>query len=259
MSDSTRLLQTRQLAVHAGARCLLSALELTVIAGSCVGVLGRNGTGKTSLLHTLAGLRQPAGGEVLLRERSLSQWPRRALAQELGILFQHHHDDMPATVLETALLGRLPHSKPWQWERAADAEIARQALAALDLATLAERQVSTLSGGERQRLALAVLLTQDPALLLLDEPGNHLDAGVQLRTLQLLRERLQQRPSALLFATHDINLAARFCDQVLLLAGDGSCLLGPVEEILNEQNLSRTYDCDIRAIDSEFGRYFVAV
>lgn len=248
MNESRELLRCTGLEIAAGHRTLLQGLDLTLQAGDCLGILGRNGTGKTTLLHTLGGLRAPAGGRLSLQGTALADWHRRALARQVGIVFQHHTDEMPATVMETALLGRFPHSRAWQWESRRDRQVAEQALEQMGLLELAQRQVHSLSGGERQRLALAALLAQAPRVMLLDEPGNHLDIGFQLSSLSLLRDRAHAGHAALLFATHDINLAARYCQRILLLKGDGGFLLGPAEEVLCERHLHDAYGCRVRAL-----------
>jgi iron complex transport system ATP-binding protein len=248
MTGTRELLNGSRLRIAAGPRTLLRELDLTVSSGDCLGILGRNGTGKTTLLHTLAGLRAPSGGTLSLRGKTLAEWPRRALARQVGIVFQHHTDEMPATVMETTLLGRFPHSRAWQRESLQDRELAEQALQQMGLLELARRQVHSLSGGERQRLALAALLAQAPRVMLLDEPGNHLDIGFQLSSLSLLRDRTLASDTALLFATHDINLAARYCDRILLLKGDGGFLLGPATEVLAEHHLHEAYGCRVRAL-----------
>lgn len=247
-ATETPLLEATGLEIRAGGRRLIANLALELRPGDCIAILGRNGTGKTTLLHTLAGLRPPAAGSLRLDGVTIGHWSRRALARHVGIVFQHHTDEMPATVMETALLGRFPHGPPWRRESDTDHHIAEQALEAMGLGELARRDVQSLSGGERQRLALAALLAQAPRIMLLDEPGNHLDIGFQLRSLALLRDRAREEGTALLFATHDINLAARFCDQVLLLDGAGEHRLGPARDVLSEENLSRAYDCRVRAL-----------
>ena len=255
-SVTTPILQTLSLSLSIGTRALFRDLHLTIEAGQCIGVLGQNGTGKTTLLHTLINFRPTDTGEILLLGHHLNAWSRRELATHLGILFQSGTDDMPATVMETALLGRHPHLAKWRWEDAEDIAQARNALSEMNLEAMAERDITTLSGGERQRVAIASLLTQRPQLYLLDEPGNHLDIAFQIRSLEVMRQRVVNEGLGLCMATHDINLAARFCDQILLLTGDGEFLLGSTSEILTPENLSRAYGCEIRQVAYEGGSVF---
>lgn len=250
-TTDTPVLETRQLGLQVAGRQLVTDLNMTLHAGQSLAVLGQNGSGKTTLLHTLMRFRAAQSGEIRLCGRKLEQWRGRDLARHTGIVFQQHNDEMPATVMETVLLGRYPHSAPWQWEGEEDRRVALEALQAMALEHLADRQINSLSGGERQRLALATLLSQNPTLLLLDEPGNHLDVAFQIRSLSLLREHLQKTGTALIMATHDINLAARFCQQVLLLDGNGHHELGPTEETLTEARLSKVYSHPIRSVQHE--------
>lgn len=249
------LLEVRGLDLEIAGKQVCRRLDLALRPGECWGLLGANGVGKTTLLHTLAGLRAGRAGEVRLLGEPLRRLPRRRVAAELGLLAQASLDPLPATVLETALIGRHPHLKAWQWESAADVERARAALAAVELGALQARQVSTLSGGERRRLAIATLLTQAPRIYLLDEPSNHLDLRHQVGLLGLLRERA--RPGALMMSLHDLNLAARFCDHLLLLFGDGDCLAAPAAEALTEDNLRRLYGHPIAIVEAAGRRAFV--
>jgi iron complex transport system ATP-binding protein len=250
MSAAPAILEIRDLRLEIAGQRICNSLSLQLHAGECLGVLGQNGTGKTTLLHTLARLRAAQGGEIFLQGKSLNTWSRKALATQLGVLFQSSSDSMPASVEETVLMGRHPHLPDWQWESAEDVAVAREALLAVNLDALATRDVNTLSGGERQRLALAMLLAQRPHLYLLDEPGNHLDIAFQVRSLQLLREQLTRQQAALCMATHDINLAARFCDRILLLMGDGAPLTGTAREVLTPETLSHAYGCRIGVVEA---------
>lgn len=232
-------------------------ISLTVRAGQCWGVLGPNGAGKTTLLHALAGLERPAAGEVLLRGEPLAALSRRDVARRLGIVFQQQRDSFPATVLETALMGRHPHLRPWQSERQADYDLAWRALRRTGLAALAGRSVSTLSGGERQRLALATVLTQAPAVYLLDEPTSHLDLRHGVLMLEQVRETLADGRHAALMTLHDVNLAARYCDHLLLLHPDGRSSAGPAPAMLREDRLASLYGHPLHAVETPSGRRFL--
>lgn len=216
-------------------------LTFQVEAGQCWGFLGPNGAGKTTLLHTLAGLREPTAGTVRLGGRTLAELGRRRVARTLALVFQHHQDGFPATVLETALIGRHPYLGIWDIEGEAEQALAREALAAVDMGDYEQRLVSTLSGGERQRLAIATALTQDPALFLMDEPTNHLDLHHQVAVFRLLARRLAAGASAIL-CLHDLNQAIRHCTHLLLLYPDGRACWGPTEEMLVPSALEALYD-----------------
>jgi iron complex transport system ATP-binding protein len=242
------LLRAQALTVAIGERCLSRDLELVISAGQAWAILGPNGSGKTTLLHTLAGLRPAQGGEVRLLERPLTTWRPRERARVMGLLLQDYDDPFPSTVLETALMGRHPHLGRWQREGAEDLARVRRALHQMDLGDMETRAVASLSGGERRRLAIAALLAQDPRLLLLDEPSNHLDLHHQVRVPQLLVRRAADKQGAAVMVLHDVTAAVRCCDHALLMFADGECSIGPVAEVVTEENLSRLYGHPVRRL-----------
>ena len=245
------------LSVRAGARELLRELNMRFAPGEIVAILGRNGSGKTLTLHTLAGLRAADAGQVLLDGTPLGALRRRAVALRLGLLPQDLEDAFVTTAIETVLIGRHPHLRLWQWETAADERLARAALAAVDLEDCAARRTDTLSGGEQRRLAVAALLAQEPGIFLLDEPTNHLDPHHQLAVLGLFR-RLAAEGRTVVTTLHDPTLAARFADRALLLYGDGRWSLGPVGSALTETHLSELYAAPIIELGRDGRRVFVS-
>jgi iron complex transport system ATP-binding protein len=249
------LLECRGVDVCVGSRTLVRGLDLQLGRGSVLAVLGPNGSGKSLSLHTLAGLRPPKAGALLISGRPLTDWPRRALARELALLPQNVEDPFPASVIETVLLGRHPHIARWQWESARDLAIASDALIAVGLAGYEERDVLTLSGGERRRAALAAVLAQTPRIFLLDEPTNQLDPNHQLEALQLLRERADAG-AAVIVTLHDPNLAERFADSALLIGKDGDWRCGRVADILTPQHLSTLYDTRFEVVEIGGRRVF---
>ena len=234
-------LDIRELIIDVPGRGDGRALSFSIAPGQVWGVLGPNGSGKTTLLHTLAGLRPPRSGQVMIDSQPLATQPRRQIARTLGLVFQERHDGFPATVRETALIGRHPWLSTWQMEGAEDLRLAEAALARLDVAHLAERLVNTLSGGERQRLAIATVLTQAPQIWLADEPTNHLDLHHQSVVMALLAEQAAAG-RAVMMCLHDLNLAARWCDHLLLLYPDGEACWGPAQEMLVPEALERLYN-----------------
>jgi iron complex transport system ATP-binding protein len=237
MRPATPTLVATGLRVQIDRRVLIRRLDLSLAPGQCWGLLGRNGAGKTSLLHTLAGLRRPTAGEILLDGRALPEWPRRPLARRLGLLLQEHESRFPASVGDTVLAGRYPHLGPWRNPGAEDLALAQTALERVGLAGLAGRNIQTLSGGERQRAHVAALLAQDPQVLLLDEPVGHLDLAEQYRLLRLLRG-LARQGRTLLLSLHDLNQALELCDHLLLLHR-GRALAGPTARLGTPHLLSR--------------------
>jgi len=250
-------LAARGVAVRAGARELVRGLDVEFAPGELVAILGRNGSGKTLTLHTLAGLRPPAAGQVSLDGGPIAALKRRAVALRLGLLPQDLEDAFVTTALETVLIGRHPHLALWQCETAEDERLARAALAAVELGDFATRRTDTLSGGEQRRVAVAALLAQQPQLFLLDEPTNHLDPHHQLAVLGLFRS-LASAGRTVITTLHDPTLAARFADRVLLLPGDGRWSLGPVATTLTAAALSELYVAPMIELRDGARRVFVS-
>jgi len=248
-------LVAEQLNISIGGKIICDNLNLELSPGQVWGVLGRNGTGKTTLLHTLAGLRPAQSGRVLINNKDIRQLSRKTVAQKLGLLMQHVEDAFPASVLETVLSGRHPHIAHWQWESKDDFALARRALQQVGMANFVDRPVNQLSGGERQRVAIATLLTQAPQILLMDEPNSHLDLHHQIKLLGDVCQQAKTHQHIVFMSLHDINLAARFCDHLLFLF-DHKTLSGTADALLNTSALSELYQHSMLEIVSENGRLF---
>jgi iron complex transport system ATP-binding protein len=225
-----------------------AGISMTVERGSIVGLLGPNGSGKTTLLRILSGMLRPRSGRVLLDGSAIDSFTRRDLARRIAVVPQETHATFDFSVLDIALMGRYPHLGPFQVEGVADLEIARDALAATGTAGLEHRRFETLSGGEKQRVVIASALAQSSDLLLLDEPTASLDLAYQLDVSTLLRRLNRERDTTLVVCTHDLNLAAALCDEVILIK-DGQLLAqGPTERTLTTAHIRAAYgvDADIR-------------
>ena len=245
--DAAELFSCVNLGVEVAGRTLVDALAMTVARGELIAVLGQNGAGKTLTLLTLAGLRPAPTGTINLLGADIAHSKRHQIAKHLALLPQHVDDIFPSTVSDTVLIGRHPHIGRLNWESQQDLDIARAALASVDLEALANRDVLTLSGGERRRLAIAQVLAQAPDLYLLDEPTNHLDPQHQLDALRLFRDKADAG-AAVIASLHDVNLAVRFADRCLLLFGNGRWDLGATAEILDSARLSQLYATPMEAV-----------
>ena len=254
--SASTLLSATGIDVTVAGRLLVGALDLELARGEILSILGKNGSGKTLLLHTLAALRRPAAGTLRIGGDLPGSIPARELARRRVLLPQNSEDIFPATVLETVLTGRHPHIARLGFESAEDKRIALDALATLGLTDMQERDVLTLSGGERQRLAVAQALAQQSELLLLDEPTNHLDPKHQLEVLALI-EKLAGEDKAVALSLHDVNIAARVSDRCLLLFGDGRWLLGHTADVLSTENLLALYDTPMEQLAVGEGTVFV--
>ncbi len=247
----------QSLDVSIAGKNICSKLDLELTPGQFWGLLGPNGIGKTTLLKCMAGLSAPDAGTVLLEKQAIDNLPRRAIARLLGMLQQHTVYIFDASVLETAMTGRHPHLGYWEREGALDKQKALDAIRVVDLEGFEDRSVTGLSGGEARRLAFASLIVQEPAILLLDEPTNHLDMKHQIRIMNHVEMQVSQEQRCGMIALHDVNLAARYCSHILMLFGEGDWQAGPVDELLNLENLERLYQCPVEAVQTSTGKRFL--
>ena len=235
----TTLLQTSALSVTVPGRTLIEKLDCTLAGGEFLALLGGNGTGKSLLLRTLAGLRAPQGGGIRVAGDDLQTLDRRSVARRLGFLPQDPESAPQGSVQEALMLGRFAHLG--FFEPTGEADVARvdQALDVVGLAGFGPRDLGSLSGGEQRRAAIARLLVQAPSVYLLDEPTNHLDPAQQIAVLQKMRD-LAREGAGVVASLHDPNLALRFADRIGLLPGDGSMELVPTAA-LTPAHLEKLY------------------
>lgn len=224
----------------AGGALIIDGVSVDVADDRMVGLIGPNGSGKSTLLRCAAGLRRPHAGSVRLDDADLVRLPRRGVAQRVTVVDQDAPTDVHLSVLEVVLLGRTPHLRALEPTRPHDREVAAAALRRTGLSGMEHRAWPTLSGGERQRARLARALAQEPDVLLLDEPTNHLDIAHQLELLALIRDlRI-----ATLVALHDLNLAARFCDELVVLHHGRLVASGDPTAVLTPDLIRRVYDVE---------------
>jgi ABC-type cobalamin/Fe3+-siderophores transport system ATPase subunit len=219
----------------AAARDALTDVSLAVSAGEFVALLGPNGSGKTTLVRVALGLHAPRTGRAALLGRPVGEWARQALARVVAVVPQREDNLFPQRVRETVALGRYPHLGPWTAERAEDRAAVERALERCDVAGLADRWLWALSGGEYQRVRIARALAQAPRLLVLDEPTASLDLRHEMELFELVRGLVDDSGLAAVLVTHDVNLAARFADRLVLLAEGSVRAAGRPVEVLRRE------------------------
>jgi iron complex transport system ATP-binding protein len=217
-------------------RLVLNGVTVDPALGATVGLLGPNGSGKSSLLKLLAGVDRPDEGTVQLDGETLSRMPRRTVARRVAMVAQHSETELHITVRDVVRLGRIPYTAMIGGDPDG-AAVVDMALAATGLDGMTDRFWHTLSGGERQRVQIARALAQDPDHLLLDEPTNHLDIAHQLEILALVR----QLDVTAVVALHDLNLAAMFCDRIVVLSGGAVVAAGTPVQVLTEDLIATVY------------------
>ena len=235
-------------------RFAFEALSFAVEAGEVFGVIGPNSAGKTSLLRLLTRVLAPARGEILLDGRPVAGIAHWELARQVAVVPQEAPRPFPFSVEQLVLMGRYPHAPGRFFETPADADVAREAMAATGTLALAPLPLEQLSGGERQRAMLARALAQQPRLLVLDEPTSHLDLRYQAETAELLRRLNRERGVTILLVSHDLNLAAELCDRLLLLHEGQVARVGTPAEVLEQPLLEHVFGCRVAVDKSPSGR-----
>ena len=222
-------------------RDALSQVSLSVGPREFHAVLGPNGSGKTTLVRIALGGLTPLVGRADVIGRPASHWLRQELARLVGVVPQREDNLFPQRVRETVLLGRYPHLSLWGRERAEDHAAVDRALRACDVEHLADRWLWTLSGGEYQRVRVARALAQEPKLLVLDEPGMSLDLKHEMGLFELVRGLVETNDLGVLMITHDLNLAARFADSLLLLESGRAVAVGAPADVLTQQAVETVF------------------
>ena len=222
----------------------LRHVSVTVARGSLTGLIGPNGCGKTTLLKLLSGVLRPEQGAVMLDGQPLTGRSRREVARRIAVVPQETHPAFDYSALEMVLMGRHPHLGAFQLEGPGDLGIARDAMLATGTAHLADRSYMTLSGGEKQRVVIASALAQAADVLLLDEPTASLDLGYQLDVASLLARLNRERGVTMVLATHDLNLAASLCDQLVLMRCGRVLAHGTPQDVLTPPLVQQLYDVD---------------
>ncbi|HNM18121.1 MAG TPA: ABC transporter ATP-binding protein, partial [Nitrospira sp.] len=232
-------------------RWVLQNVTVQVQSGEILGIVGPNGSGKTSLLKLLAKLAAPQRGDITLFGQSLAGLSQDDTARAVACVPQENPQLFPFTVAETVLMGRFPHrhrsrwSLGFGWEDQDDCRAAAQAMETMDITHLASRLVTDLSGGERQRTMIARALAQMPRVLLLDEPTAFLDLQHQLDICSVVRRLREERGLTVVIVSHDLNLASQYCDRIAMLKDGRVAAIGTPSEVMSVETLREVYGCTV--------------
>lgn len=233
---------------------MVDGVSVRLADGALAGILGPNGSGKTTLLRLLSGTRRPTSGRVLLGDRALDQLSRREAARQIAVVPQETELAFEYRAIEIVLMGRHPHLGVFTVEGPGDLRIAQDAMKATGTSHLADRPFHELSGGEKQRVVIAAALAQSANLLLLDEPTASLDLGYQLEIASLLLRLNQDHRVTMAISTHDLNLAASICRELILMRDGHVIAAGLTNEVLTPENIRLLYDVEADVqINSETG------
>lgn len=224
---------------------VLSGVTFSVTGGSFVGIIGPNGSGKSTLLRSVSRVLEPYEGAVMLNGNNIYSLTAREVAREMAVVPQETAVNFSFTVEEVVMMGRSPHLGRLQWEGKRDREIVARAMEYTNTSHLAGRPVTALSGGERQRVIIARALAQEPEIILLDEPTSHLDINHQLEILNLLQRLNREEKLTVISVFHDLNLAAQYCDKLVLLQEGRIFALGTPSEVLTAENIKKVYGTNV--------------
>jgi iron complex transport system ATP-binding protein len=238
------ILRAEALNYRRDGRVILRGVSFRVASGELVGLIGPNGAGKSTLIKVISGLWPGAAGDVWLLDRPLKRYSTRAVARVIAQVPQITALDFPFTARQIVLMGRNPHLSRFELETPRDRQVAERAMLRTRTLTLADRLIGTLSGGERQRVLIARALTQEPRLLLLDEPTANLDIQHQIGILGLVQELIRQDGLGVVAAVHDLELAARYCDRLVLMSEGAVLATGTPDQVLTPEKLRAAYDVD---------------
>jgi len=228
-----------------GKKPVLDGINMAVDRGELMGIIGPNGSGKSTMVKGICRILNPTSGRVIIDGKDVSAISRGELAKMVAVVPQSPNLPDTYTAFEIVLMGRTPYLSRLRFEGKKDFDIAWRAMEMTRTQSLAECRVDEISGGEKQRLTIARALTQEPKLILLDEPTAHLDINYQIETLNFIKKLCRDQNMAAVTVLHDLNLAAQYCGRLALLNGGRIHTEGSPQEVITSENIRQVYGADV--------------
>jgi iron complex transport system ATP-binding protein len=252
------MLRTKDLYYNYKEKPVLENINFELVPGEILGIIGPNGCGKTTLLGNLNKNLSPKGGCVMIRDTDLEDLKKKEIAKEIAVIPQTNEIKFSFTVREIVSMGRMPFQEAFQGESYDDIEIIDDAIQKAGISDMTERYINTMSGGERQKVIIARALAQTPKILLMDEPTLHLDISAQFDILDLISELSKKEGLTVVIVSHDLSMAARYCDRIMMIHNHGIHAMGNTEDVLTPDNMRTVFDVDAELTkDSKTGRNMV--
>ena len=251
------ILRTESLVQGHSDRVILDGLDIEAHTGEVLTVLGPNGSGKSTLIKTICNLADPISGDIFIDDRNLKDYSRKELSRIIGYVPQNYAYMQHMTALDTVLLGRKPYME-WNYSDE-DFEIVEESMDRMNVLDLADRNMNELSGGQMQRVFIARTLSQRPRFYMFDEPTSSLDLRHQIDTMKTMEEIVHSSDSGMIIALHDLNLALRYSDKILMIKDKKVYDYGTPDDVITEQAIMDVYGVKAKIIDTDDGRFMLPI
>lgn len=244
-------LEVKNLKYEYDKNLVLDGIDLKIVEGEVLGILGPNGCGKTTMLKNLNKNLSPKGGCILLDGTDLEDLTKKEIAQKIAVVPQTNEINFSFTVRDIVSMGRMPFQRMMSGSSADDEKIIDDAISKTGLSKFAKRHINTMSGGERQRVIIARAIAQSPKILLMDEPTLHLDISMQFDALNLVHRLSKETGLTVIIVSHDLGMVARYCDRIIMLHDRKIHAVGTPEEVLTPDNMRTVFNVDAELIFDE--------
>lgn len=246
------MIKIKNLSFQYDKEVVLKGVSLEIPKHNFIGIIGPNGAGKSTLLKCISGFLKSKDGKILIANKLIADYDKIELAKIISVVVQQPYFEFDFSVKEIVLMGKFPYLKFWQNFSKNDENATDRILYELELSHLSNRRLSELSGGEFQLVMLARALNQNTEILLLDEPAAHLDVHHQIKIFSILKKLNVVQNKTIISVSHNINLAAEFCDKILIMSKGEIADFGKVQKVINEKKLSEIYQVPIKVMNNPF-------